>query len=314
MRGEKEIHAPKNITVNDIREILLFPDPIVVIELEGSKIWQAFEHGLDSLGAGPFPVFSGFTVKWNSRNPKGERISSLLLGGQPVKNDNTSYKIATQTWLQKGQDGYTMFKGTKPINPDSGVLLISVIFEHFLESSRDRLAKLKEETNQLAQRAGDPEWRTPGKYWSGYGVASAVTLPSWEDSGNIGNWDIIGDMFTELGHQIFSAFQEQQPPRPPSPPPDAIAGLEAAALVPFPVLSSIFTAYQTMFSSVDSSTDQWASIEDGVKSIGELLGEVLDAIVSEGKEGTVQAGPKTEPARFELPPIDGRLRDTSGSD
>ncbi|KDQ14258.1 hypothetical protein BOTBODRAFT_187916 [Botryobasidium botryosum FD-172 SS1] len=284
VRGEKEISAPKDIIVSDIREILLFPDPIVVIELKGKTIREAFEHGLDSYGAGPFPVFSGFRVKWSSKNPLGQRISTLTLEGKPVVDDEP-YRIATQEYLRTGHDGYTMFKGAEPINPNSGVLLISVVFDYFLKNSKKRLEKLKEETDKRTHRAGDPEWQKPGKYWPGYKTMRAI-LPSWGGLSNLASPNVVGDTFLSLGHRLWpdtSTFHEsQQPPLP-----------------HFTDIGSVFLGYQNVFSNLDSSTDQWWHSDDADVDVEALLEE----------DKRTRMDKEAEPVPFELPAIDGRLVD-----
>ena len=48
---------PGNITLGDIMEILPFEDSILVLELEGKTIWEAFEAGLAT-----WPAQEGYVI------------------------------------------------------------------------------------------------------------------------------------------------------------------------------------------------------------------------------------------------------------
>lgn len=100
------------ITMGDILTTLPFTNFVVGIEVTGSDIKSALEHGLDSFPepAGKFPQVSGMTVKYDSSKAGGDRVVSILVGDEEI-DMNKTYKLATNDFMAIGGDDYKMFEG-----------------------------------------------------------------------------------------------------------------------------------------------------------------------------------------------------------
>ncbi|KAJ7286039.1 Metallo-dependent phosphatase-like protein [Mycena rebaudengoi] len=162
LRGDS-VYGPGQITLGDILEILPFEDPIIVIELDGTAIWDALEA---SLGTWPaqegqvrFPVISGFRVSWDSRKPPGERVLGVWLvdevedsesGHDSVSGHSTpklvdvhpiertsdrTYKIVTRQYMADGYDGFVALKRGKHIIDDEGGQIMNTLVRKYLLGS-----------------------------------------------------------------------------------------------------------------------------------------------------------------------------------
>jgi 5'-nucleotidase len=126
-----EVHDPGVLTRKDVLAILPFENPIVKVSLKGSVLREAIEHGLAHAGDpdnGAFPQISGMRVVYDAARPAGHRIVSIEVGGKPL-DDLRTYTLATNTFLLKGGDGYTMFVGHVRylIEPEEGQVEPAVV-------------------------------------------------------------------------------------------------------------------------------------------------------------------------------------------
>ena len=90
----------------DLLDTFPFEDRVGVVEVSGALLKQIIEQGL-SLERGILQV-SGLQVEYNPIAPAGERITQLLVQGQPVKDQHT-YQVATLEILVQGGDSYIQF-------------------------------------------------------------------------------------------------------------------------------------------------------------------------------------------------------------
>ncbi|KAI0078996.1 Metallo-dependent phosphatase [Panus rudis PR-1116 ss-1] len=180
IRGDS-VYGPGNITLGDILEILPFEDPIVVLELDGTTIWDALEASLSTWPAqeGRFPIVSGFRVVWDSRRPPGQRVVGVWLiaepsgsttstpihmnskpDGAPLLTDieeikrekgGKKYKIVTREYMAEGHDGFTPFKGQPHLIDDESGQMMSTIVRKYLLGCRfvNRMARLSSESSDL---------------------------------------------------------------------------------------------------------------------------------------------------------------------
>ncbi len=116
IRGEKKYPANYALTRKDISKELPFRNKAVLLKVTGRQVWSALENGfsLIEIVKGRFPQISGMKVKYNSKNPIGDRVISVEINGLPLI-DNKFYTLATTDYLASGGDGYTMFKNTEQI-------------------------------------------------------------------------------------------------------------------------------------------------------------------------------------------------------
>ncbi|KAF8184960.1 Metallo-dependent phosphatase-like protein [Mycena galopus ATCC 62051] len=158
-RGDS-IYGPGPITLGDILEILPFEDPIIVLELDGSMIWDALEASMSTWPAqeGRFPVISGFSVSWDSRRSPGERVLGVwllmeiedsdlghdaaggsthrLVDGPPIsRTSDQTYKIVTRSYMAEGHDGFTALRrGTPLIDDESGQMFSAIVRKYLMGS------------------------------------------------------------------------------------------------------------------------------------------------------------------------------------
>ncbi|MBV1758348.1 MAG: 5'-nucleotidase C-terminal domain-containing protein [Dethiosulfatibacter sp.] len=101
------------ITVGDVITVLPFGNYVVTKELTGAQIVAALELGMDTYPAqkGSFPHIAGMKVVFDPAKAAGERIVSVMVGGEAIVLDE-HYSVATNDFIAAGGDGYTMFKGT----------------------------------------------------------------------------------------------------------------------------------------------------------------------------------------------------------
>jgi 2',3'-cyclic-nucleotide 2'-phosphodiesterase (5'-nucleotidase family) len=94
------------ITQRSLHEVLPFGNSVVVLTLDGATATSLFDHiGSISRGQGAFPqVSAGVSITLNTATGKCEEI---MINGEPFDPGRT-YKIATNSYLAAGGDGYRM--------------------------------------------------------------------------------------------------------------------------------------------------------------------------------------------------------------
>ncbi|WP_079911154.1 5'-nucleotidase C-terminal domain-containing protein [Paenibacillus sp. 32352] len=115
------------ITKGQIITVLPFGNYIQTKKVKGSDIVAALELGVSSYPEplGGFPHVGGVTFTLDAGKPSGQRVSDVLVKGQPIEPDKV-YVLATNDFMAAGGDQYTMFKDY-PIANDFSSLEESVI-------------------------------------------------------------------------------------------------------------------------------------------------------------------------------------------
>jgi len=119
LRGEK-VYPPRSaITRRDVLLELPFGNHIAVLAISGKDVRAAIENGVSLLprNAGRFPQVSGMRFEADLSRPPGQRVLSIQVGNAPL-DETKIYKMATNDFLARGSDGYTMFRDAKPIVPE----------------------------------------------------------------------------------------------------------------------------------------------------------------------------------------------------
>lgn len=133
IRGNKQYQAGAKITRRDILTELPFGNRTVVTTITGKDVKAALENGVSQMEnrAGRFPQVSGMQVTIDPKQPAGSRIVSVTVDGQPI-DDAKTYTLATNDFMLKGGDGYSMFaKGVKGGDLDvAGKLMASDVMAH----------------------------------------------------------------------------------------------------------------------------------------------------------------------------------------
>ncbi|MDH3930170.1 MAG: 5'-nucleotidase C-terminal domain-containing protein [Deltaproteobacteria bacterium] len=94
------------ITQRSMHEILPFDNSVVVLTLDGVTVRSLFDFMASiSSGQGGFPqVSAGLSITLNTLTKKYEKI---MINGEPF-NPGRTYKVATNSYLAAGGDGYRM--------------------------------------------------------------------------------------------------------------------------------------------------------------------------------------------------------------
>ena len=121
------------ITKGDVLTVFPFTNYAVTLEVTGSDIKEALEHGLAEApySAGKFPQIAGMTVKYDVSKAAGNRVVDIKINGQSYDPDK-SYKLATNDFMAIGGDGYEMFKGKNKL---AEYELFSEIFENAIREA-----------------------------------------------------------------------------------------------------------------------------------------------------------------------------------
>ena len=112
IRADREYQAGTELTRGDILTELPFGNKTVKLELTGAEIIEALENGFSRVEdvAGRFPHLSGMRVEVDLTKPAGERVVSVTIGDAPIDEAGT-YTLATNDFVARGGDGYSVFAG-----------------------------------------------------------------------------------------------------------------------------------------------------------------------------------------------------------
>jgi 5'-nucleotidase / UDP-sugar diphosphatase len=126
IRGGKIYPPGSALTAGDILVELPFDNRVLIIDITGAELVRALENGLSQLPtpSGRFPQVSGLTIEADPSRPAGDRILSIKVGEAPLDKDRT-YRIATNDFMARGGDGYTMLRDAKPLLPPLDAPLLS---------------------------------------------------------------------------------------------------------------------------------------------------------------------------------------------
>lgn len=105
-----------------------FLNEAVTVEMSGGVLRGVLEQGF-SLQAGMCQV-SGLRASYDLKRPVGARLVALEIAGAPVR-DGAMYRVATNSFLAEGGDGYTAFQRGRVVAKDK--LLSEVLSDYVRE-------------------------------------------------------------------------------------------------------------------------------------------------------------------------------------
>lgn len=144
IRADRTYPAGSTLTRRDIQAELPFGNRVVTLEVTGAVLRAAFEHAVAraETGDGRFPQIAGAALAYDGKAPAGQRLRTLTVGGAPVE-DGRTYVLATNDFVARGGDGYTMLTAApRRIDEKAGRLLASVVIDH-LETAKSYLPKVE---------------------------------------------------------------------------------------------------------------------------------------------------------------------------
>lgn len=148
-RGGMRADLPKGpVRYSDINAVLPFDNTVMVVEVTGAELLEAMDVAVSEAGGksyGAFPhVSKNMRISYCKTDDcdepllLGGRITDLKIDGKRVQ-DAQKYRIATNDYLAKGGDFYTVFKdacaGAQAYCVDTGTLLRDVVADWFVAHS-----------------------------------------------------------------------------------------------------------------------------------------------------------------------------------
>ena len=129
------------VTLGDVLTVLPFQNTLYTVDLPGSALIAALEHGVNGVeeGAGRFPQVAGLRFKLDiSVAPNAGRVSQVEVAGpngwMPIDPDAT-YSVVTNDFMAKGGDGYTMLKENGTNGYDTAIDLAEVLARFLTENA-----------------------------------------------------------------------------------------------------------------------------------------------------------------------------------
>ena len=116
IRGNRVYAAGTPLTRRDILTELPFGNRTVLVEVTGEQLKAILENGVSKVPerAGRFPQVSGFTFTYDPSRAAGDRVIAMEIGGGPADAAKT-YRLATNDFMARGGDGYTILRRVKSV-------------------------------------------------------------------------------------------------------------------------------------------------------------------------------------------------------
>lgn len=138
---ETALGEPLTITLGDVLTVLPFGNLTSTFSLTGADVITALENGVSQVegGAGRFPQVSGIRFSWDGSLEPGSRIVSVEVEQEdgsyaPIDMEEV-YLVASNDFMRRGGDEYTIFE-INAIDPyDFGKPLDQVLAEYLMANS-----------------------------------------------------------------------------------------------------------------------------------------------------------------------------------
>ena len=122
------------VTMGEVLTVLPFQNTLSTFEVTGQTLIDALENGVSQIeeGAGRFPQVAGMSYAFDASAPAGERVSDVMVGGEPIDPEAT-YMAVSNNYVRNGGDGYEMFEDAANAY-DFGPDLADVLAEYMAEN------------------------------------------------------------------------------------------------------------------------------------------------------------------------------------
>lgn len=132
IRGDTTYPAGSTLMRRSVLAELPFGNRTIKLELKGADILAALENGVSKVeeGSGRFPQVSGIRFAYSAARPAGTRVHDVTVDGKPL-DPAATYTLATNDFMARGGDGYTMFTAGRPlIDERSSRLIASQVIDY----------------------------------------------------------------------------------------------------------------------------------------------------------------------------------------
>jgi 5'-nucleotidase len=135
------LDAPQTVTLGDVLTVLPFGNLVSTFSLSGADVVAALENGVSRIedGAGRFPQVSGLRYTFDPAAEAGSRIVSVEVLGEdgayaPI-DEAATYTVASNDFMRRGGDGYTVFAENAIDAYDFGRPLDQVLADYIAANS-----------------------------------------------------------------------------------------------------------------------------------------------------------------------------------
>ena len=104
------------LTRKDVHALVPFLNVLVMLEVPGRVLRDALERSVAAYPQefGGFLQVSGLTLTFDPARPPGQRVTRVLVGGEPL-DPQRRYTVAANNYTAAGGDGYAMLATAKPL-------------------------------------------------------------------------------------------------------------------------------------------------------------------------------------------------------
>ena len=119
------------ITMGEVLTVLPFQNTLATFRLKGADILASLENGVSEIeeGGGRFPQVAGMSYAFDASKPAGERISDVMVGGEPLDPERM-YGVVSNDFMRRGGDGYSAFADNAEDAYDYGPGLEQVLADY----------------------------------------------------------------------------------------------------------------------------------------------------------------------------------------
>ena len=98
------------------------------MDLSGKSLRSLIEHGA-SLSNGVLQMSKGAEMRYDPRKPVGQRVTTFTLSGKNIV-DTQTYRVATNSFLAPGGDGFMAFTDGKNKHVRGGYNLSDAVIDY----------------------------------------------------------------------------------------------------------------------------------------------------------------------------------------
>jgi 5'-nucleotidase len=106
------IHRAGPFKMRDLKKILPFPDPVIMLRVSGRILHEVLENGVSQYPKleGRFPQVGGIQFEFDPSRRPGDRVdlNSIKIQGEPLDYER-DYNLATKMYLKEGLASFLIY-------------------------------------------------------------------------------------------------------------------------------------------------------------------------------------------------------------